>query len=224
MSLRLDRERSTGLTKPPTCTGPSSAAAREVDHPLGRVQPEHLRQHFAPVAVPAAGERLAPLLRKPEADVGIGQRVARDERIDLAPFGGLVLEELPAGGNVEEEILDRHHRSLRRADRRGRLDAPVLRRQAHAMRLGMGPADERQARHGGDGSQRLAAETERAQRIQIRERREFARRVALQRQSDFGRIDPVAVVGDGDFPASAVFRFDRKYCARARRGNFPPAL
>ena len=88
--------------------------------------PEHLPRHLQPVdlnqhvvQLPAAGgleDQLA-VANQAQAALGVGQRIAGDDLLDVRRLGGRLFEELEAGRHVGEEVFHRDQRTGRPAAR-----------------------------------------------------------------------------------------------------------
>ena len=113
-----------------------------------------------------------------ELDVGARERKLDDEVIDARALCVIRLEELLARRRVEEEVfhLDR------RADVAARLDEVRLlaARDGHARAeiVALAARQQREARDGGDRRQCLAAEAQRADRVEVADLTDLARRMA----------------------------------------------
>jgi len=119
-------------------------------------------------------ELLAPFLVQLEADARIGQGVAGDQLGDVAALGALGLEELEAGGRVEEQVLDLDDRADRGTG--GALGAQFAAFDEHfgADLLLVKARDQAGAADGGDAGQRLTAKAQRSDGIEIIHRAQLA--------------------------------------------------
>ena len=97
-------------------------------------------------------------------------------------LGGGLAQELAPGGDIAEEIFDRHGRALGTAPGRGSLSIPCSTtiRAPAAHRSACRP--DRQAGDRANAGQRLAPESERLELLEIVERRQFRCRVSLDGQ------------------------------------------
>ena len=89
-----------------------------------------------------------------------------------------------------------------------RILPPAISRRVPAAGLFAGGGFERDAGHGGDGGQRLAAKAEGGDGEQIVGGAQLGGGVALEGQQRVVAIHAVAVVGDADEPAPAGFDLD----------------
>ena len=129
-------------------------------------------------------------------------------RGDVRQLGLLGAQELAARGNVVEKVADGDGGA---AAERGFLAAQHLAAgdfDARAGGLLGGAGFEQQARDGGDGGQRLAAEAERGDGEQILDVAQLAGGVALEGQQGVVAQHAAAIVGDADQAAAAGFHFD----------------
>ena len=118
-------------------------------------------------------------------------------------------EKLEPCGRVEEEIADLHARAGVGRDLEPLLDRPALAGQPEPVRRSARAARQREARDGADRRQRLTAEPECRDRVEILVARQLGRRVALEGQRQLVGRHPDAVVGDADERGPAVAQIDR---------------
>ncbi len=149
-----------------------------------------------PVVAGLDGKRAAAVMVEGEADVGPrhGEPLHHVEAGGI--FGPLGAQELAAGGDLAEQILDRDAGAGRQ---RGR---PLRRQRAIVddARPAVGAADpafDGDAGDAGDRRQRLAAEAQSGDRVDL-VAGQLGGGVALERQRDVGRRHAAAVVGDLD--------------------------
>jgi hypothetical protein len=133
-----------------------------------------------------------------EGDTVVRERDAPERFLAVRPLGGLRAQEFPARRRVEVQLLDGHRRAARergRLDAAGRspfdLDAPRVRPPGRARR-------DRGARYRGDRRERLAAEAERRNRLEVDDGDDLRRRVARERERQVLALDAGAVVGHAD--------------------------
>ena len=180
--------------------------AVDLEQPVGERPRRRTTQHQAP----GAGER--------HADPGMAERELSDDLRDVRRLGGVGLQELAAGRQVEEQIFHRDRRALGHADRPRRFDLTGGDADLGARGGRPGPGPQREARHRGDARQRFAPETQRADRRQIGGRGDLAGRVSLETQSRVVGGHADAVVVDADQPLAAVFDGDHDPSGRGVDG------
>ena len=129
-----------------------------------------------------------------EADVEPAERESLDQSLDLRQLGALGAQELAPRRHVEEQVAHLDRRARRVRLRHGLADDAVRRRdRARDRRVGLA-RDDSHARHRGDARQRLAAEAERAHRLEVLDPRQLARRVPREREHQFVGRDAGSVV------------------------------
>ena len=140
--------------------------------------------------------------------VGIGQRVVRDERSDVAEFGRIRLEKFLARGNAVEKIRDADGRAGGQARRLHADKFSAGKFEARAFGFRFVARFKQQPRNRGNRRQRFAAKAQRRNGKQIVGGFQFAGGVALESQQRIVVNHAVAVVNDADHPLAADFRFD----------------
>ncbi len=153
--------------------------------------------------------------RQREADLRVAERQLRDDPGHLGGLGGVGLQELAARGQVVEHVGHLDRRPLGHArfgDRRdgAAIDADLGAR-AGAARTRLQP----EMRDGGDARQRLAAEAERRDPLEVVGMANLAGRMPLDRQPRVLRPHPLPVVLDTQELLAA--HLDRD-CDAARAG------
>ena len=132
-------------------------------------------------------------------DPGVGQRQLGHDADDGRLLRGGALQELGPRRRVEEQVP---HLDGRAGGRVGRRRTPPPPRPRPTMRNPRGrvgrPRQERQPRDGEDRGQRLPAEPERADRVEVGLRPELGRRMPLQRQQAVLGRHPAPVVRHRD--------------------------
>ena len=131
-----------------------------------------------------------------EAYVVRAQRELRDYPRHLRGFGLIRLEELAAGREVVEQVLDVDARAFRRACFGDRPEDAAVHLDLGAGHLASRARPQRQVRDRGNRRQRFAAKPQRRDCRQIAARPDLAGRVPLQRQLGVIRRHPLAVVFD----------------------------
>ena len=101
-----------------------------------------------------------------------------------------------AGGDVEEEVCNRHRGADRRGDCLHLVDGPGRCFDDGAARVTGGPRDDAQAADGGDACKRLAAKAERSDAPQVVGHGELAGCVPCEGEWEVRWVDPSAVVTD----------------------------
>ena len=172
--------------------------ARHVEEP-GR-QPEAV-QRADPL--PQAGARGsvqedAPVREEAEVDPRIGQRQLGHDANDGRLLRGGALQELGPRRRVEEQIPDLDGRAGCRVGRARLPHDPALSDDEEPPRRGGGPRQERHPGDGEDGGQRLPAEPERADRVEVGLRPELRGRMPLQREQAVFGGHPAPVVRHRD--------------------------
>jgi len=145
---------------------------------------------------------------KLEVDFGMGERVMRHQRGYMSEFGGFGAEKFAAGWRVEEEVADGDGGAGRTA---GIFDGEDF--AACDFDAGPGGAlgwtsNEFEARDGGDGGERFAAEAEGGDGEQIVGRANFGGCVTLEGEQGVVAHHAATVVGNADEAATASFDFD----------------
>ncbi len=154
----------------------------------------HLR---LPRSQPQHHARLVP-------DTELDRRVSGGDALDLRDavrqFGRLGAQELAPRRRLEEEVGDLDARAARGGSG---LDGSAVGVDAERAGGGCRARGHADGGHGGDRGQRLAAETERADRFEVGSRGDLAGRVARKRERQLLALDAAAVVGDDDAPDAA---------------------
>ena len=173
------------------------------DHGFERTLSEHIQQTLRQVGGFQPEDRLA-VAHELDRKFGMGDGSALDDIEDVSEFGVRALEEFPARGDIEEEVLHDHRRSVRM--RVARHDRPRFSGQLqHDRHIVLTAA--RLHRHLCDSSdrrERFAAEPVRPDRFEIVVRRDLARGMAQEREHRILLIHPHAVVGDLDVLLPAI--------------------
>ena len=153
-------------------------ALADLDHGLGDVQPVYLDQHVAQGAVARRAKRDPPLVFQRKAHVRIGHRVPDDHVVDVPALGSVPAQELEAGGDVVEQVLDTDRRTAGVAVRLVPGHACALDAKARAHLLSGGAGEHGELRHGSDAGQGLPSETQGANVRQVFDLLQLARCVA----------------------------------------------
>ncbi|EAU65779.1 conserved hypothetical protein [Stigmatella aurantiaca DW4/3-1] len=145
-----------------------------------------------------AGEQRQPPVLHQEGHLRVRQGDPDDGLLHVLELRLPPAHELQPRGRVVEEVLHRHHR----AHTWGRLldvePCPPLHRHPGAhLRLGLGGV-QREARHGGDGRQRLAPETLADEVLQVVQLAQLAGGVTLQAQHRVLAPHAMSVIGHDD--------------------------
>ena len=146
---------------------------------------------------------------KLEPELRVAERDTLEFGLDLRSGSGALVQEAPAGGNVVEEVT---HEKLRPRGAHDRglgdeLSAAENRLRAHFVACL--PRAQLDLCHGCDRSERLAAEAERMQGIDIVHGGYFARGVAVEREPRIDGRHAAAVVHDLNQIAPPVPEIDR---------------
>ena len=212
---RVDEEELAVAVRPslerPRHEPPDAARAfREVDlhQAVEDVPPVELEDALAQSGDGGAIEDGPPAVGQDEPDGRGGQGGVGQVLRDGAQLGPVGAEELPAGREVEEQVPDLDRRPLRERDVRDPDDPlpfPLDARPAVALAvrgLEQDAGDRRDAR------QRLAAEAERRDALEVLLARDLARRMPAERDGRVLGGHALAVVPDGDEPLPAVGELD----------------
>ena len=133
-----------------------------------------------------------------ELDVEAGQRQPPDGPVDVLELGLLRAQETPPGGRVEEQVAHLDRRPPGMGGRHGLRDHAVIGTHAPGVVAAGGAGRERQPRHGGDARQRLAAEAEGGDGLEVIEAVDLAGGVPGEREAHFLLGDAAAVVAHPD--------------------------
>ncbi len=163
---------------------------------------KQLEEPFTPVGDGGEVQELPPLVGEGEGHVGAGQGVVFEEADDVGQLRGRGPEELPAGGDVEEQIPHLDARPGEEAAGLEATEASPLDRHGPPLLGILGPAGEGEAAHGGDGREGLAAEPEGGDGEEVLLGAELARGVALQGHEEVVPPHAAAVVLHEDAPLS----------------------
>jgi hypothetical protein len=161
----------------------------------GTVEP---LQDGAEITLARTLEDQAALAGDAEAAVRMAQGVMGGDGEQRLLLVAGIAEEAPAGRETAEEVMDAHGRPDRAAAPLLEEDPAVAHHHPGAGRLGGRAGQEGEVADGGDAGQRLAAEAQGGDAVQIVERAQFAGGVAGQGQGDLGGRDATAIVCDPD--------------------------
>jgi hypothetical protein len=192
---------------------PVDAAAPAAD--LDRIGAELRAEHVGKAREPpdrarhrrGPGQRHAILAREGESNVGTAHGETSHDVAQCLAFGAIGFEKFQSRRGGIEQVAHLDPGAL--AERRGlglRLLA-AFDRDRPGVRLGRMAGDNRQARDRADRGQRLAAETERADREQIIAV-ELRSGMPLDREHEILAAHALAVVANADEPATARFGDD----------------
>ena len=146
--------------------------------------------------------------RQPEPDVEAAERQALDQALDLRELGALGAQELAARRHVEEQVAHLDRRAGRVRFRRRAAQHAVERRHRGRERRVRGPRDHLHPRNRGDARQRLAAEPERAHRLEVLDAADLAGGMAGERERQLGGRDAGPVVTHPDQLGAAALDLD----------------
>ena len=136
----------------------------------------------------------------------------------MRQFRLLRAQELLSRGNIEEQIAHGNCGPGAPRDLIAVQDLAPGDLDARSGLLVERPRFEQQARNRGDGRQRLAAKSQRADRQEILHVVQFAGRMPFKCQQSVVAQHAASIVGDADQPPSAVFDLDANTgCARVER-------
>ncbi len=174
------------------------AISAQGDHLAGELQAVDLDQHVEQLARSGRLEEQLAVGYQGEAALGIRQRVAGHDLLDVRGLGRRLLEELQPRGHVGKQVLHGHCGAPRRAHKRvlhlvafghpdecGRVAPLTSREQCHL-------------RHRGDACEGLPAEPKGGQVPQILRGAELGGRVAQESHAHLVRRDAAAVILDPD--------------------------
>ena len=222
MSSRWVRESAGGATTPATrapAPSPDTSRSRAAS-PKPYRAPTRSRR-------PAPGGRVqedAPVREEANVDPGVGQRQLGHDANDGRLLRGGALQELGPRRRVEEQVphLDgRAGRSRRPGpDSSTTPPSPTIEESARRSRR---PRQERQPRDGEDRGQRLPAEPERADRVEVGLGPELRGRMPLQREQAVLGRHPAPVVRHRDELAPGAPHRRSRCGSRPRPGCSRPA-
>ena len=192
-----------GVVEPQAATG--EVLAQRFGHPRQRVGVGGDR----PVAA-----RGAAVVAQSQFDAGPRQRQRAQPVLDVAELGALGAQELAARRHVVEQVAHFHRAADRVRLRPGRRERTAFDLQATAVRVRVAPRDEREAADRGDRGQRLAAETERADLLEVLERGDLAGGVAGNGERQVLGGHAAAIVAHADQADAALLQVD-VHAARA---------
>ena len=112
----------------------------------------------------------ARVVREREAGRRMGERDAAERLLAMRPFGRLGAQELAPGRRVEEQLLDGDAGSRRQRGRGDRAHRAAVDLDAPRVRLLLRARSKSQARHRRDRRERLAAKSQRRDRLQVEDR------------------------------------------------------
>jgi hypothetical protein len=147
-------------------------------------------------------------VRQPHLSIHVRQRQRPQQFVDVAELGALGAQEAAPRRHAVEQVahLDLGAGRMLRRRRRQRLPASTSTRVAWAASAAA--RGQREPRHRRDRRQRLAAEAQREDALEVVEAGDLAGRVAGQRQRQLGGRDAAAVVAHADQPDAAFLEFD----------------
>ena len=178
------------------------------EEPRGDVVPPHGADAVAEVAGRGRRQNGPRVVGHAQGHVRMRQRELGEGAQARGQLRRRRLEELEPRGRVEEQVAHLDARAGVGRNLEALLDGAALTGQAQAPRAAPRAARQRESRDGADRRQRLAAEAERRDRLQILVVLELGGRVALERQRQLLRRHADAVVADADQRASAVAQVD----------------
>ncbi len=173
-------------------------------------QASDARLALAPAGCRRQRKLFAPVVRQREGHVEAREREARDGLQDVLELGRFRAQELAPRRHTVKEVANLDRRALRV---RGRLHAAglaVLALDRRARGGALPPRGQPQPRHRRNRRQRLAAEPERGDPLEVLERGDLAGGMARQREREFVRRDAGAVVAHADQADPAVLDVDRE--------------
>jgi hypothetical protein len=141
-------------------------------------------------------------------DIGPRQRQRAQPVLDMRQLGAFGAQELAPRRHVVEQVAHFHRGAGRMRVRHDLADLAALDLQQRAVFVAVAPRRQPEATHRGHRGQRLAAEAECRDRLQVIDAGDLAGRVALHRQRQFGGVDAAAIVADPDQADAAVLQVD----------------
>ena len=140
-----------------------------------------------------------------EAGLEFAQGDPPEHLFQVVEFGFLGAQETAPGRRIEEQVAHRHGAAARvRGGRHGRRHVAPFHGNLPALGLVAAVAGQAQPRHRTDRRQRLAPETEGADRLQVFEAADLAGGVAGQGQRQVILVDAAAVVAHPDQLGAAL--------------------
>jgi len=140
----------------------------------------------------------------------MAQRIAGQPAQTVRQLSALGTQELASGGSVEKQAIDVDAAASGQTDLTHPADSSTMDLDLGTLPV-HGCSAQREAGNRRDRGQRLATETQGADRVQIRHAGQFAGRVPLDRKHRVVPVHPAAVVGDPDPlpPSRAQLDLDR---------------
>ena len=179
---------------------------------------------FAARAAAVRDEGLAAVERRRERDLRIGEGVVADHGGDLARLGGRRAQELEARRLPPEQVAHGDRGAGGGAAASGVCTSPPARRTTRRLATPLPARYRLDLGDGGDARQRLAAEAQRRDRVEVLVRwRACWWRGARRRAPTPRRLDAAAVVDDADQPQRRLRRPRRRCAWRRRRARSRPA-
>ena len=179
------------------------------DKPPAEFVAVHRKNRRQQVAAAGGGQLCFPVPDKLKGDFRVGKCQPVDEGGDRRPLGAVLFEELHSGGHIVKKVFHGDGRPYRAA-RLGQLAGAFPgQRVPRPDLLGSRAGQYFTFTHGADGGQRLPAEAQRPDAIQVLRAQHLAGGVPQKCLRHILPFDPAAVIGHTDEPYPAVLYFHR---------------
>src|SRR5579885_3110562 len=139
-----------------------------------------------------------------ERDVEPGKCQALHQSNDMPELGRLAAHEAPPCRYIEKKVTHFHRRALRVRDGPDLTDVAAIDAELVAMSLCACARRDPQSRHRADRGQRLAAETEGRDRLEVLQRSDLARGMSADGNRQLGTEQAAAVIADTDVTDAAA--------------------
>src|SRR5690606_20577683 len=153
-------------------------------------------------------QQLAPVGDQREVDVEPREREPRDQLLDLRALGARRAQEAPPRRRVEEQVAHLDDGARRAAAGPQGSDRTALATDLVTGLAVPGPRADRRPADRADRRERLAAEAEARDVVEVAQLGQLARRMADEGELEVLRLEARAVVGDPDRLAAAVLDLD----------------
>ena len=179
------------------------------DHLAGALPPQNGVKRALELPVAGGLELLGALAQHAEGDLGMRQRQLLHGGQNGRALDGVALHEFQACGGVIEQIADDDRRAHGTPGLAALGHDAAVKMQRRAEIVFASAREQIDARNGGDRRQRLAAEAQRADRLEILRRAQLACGVAQEGRLGVLGAHAAAVVRDAQEGHAAVLQLDR---------------
>ena len=140
---------------------------RDFEHLASRLRTVECRHDIEETAVPRCLDDGASVIDEAEGNIRIRERQLPHHRIDAAGLGPFGFQEFLPGRHIIEEIAHLDRRAARRAGRLHFADCPALDFDDRALHVFLAPGRDGRAGDGRNARQRLSAEAQRGDVIDV---------------------------------------------------------